>query len=102
MKDKNHDCHCSYWRAANHVGLFLVVLFVICFSWYFIRPVEQDLHFRLLKLSFFGYDGMNLMSFILGAIQSYIWGYIFVGICYLTGCSHKHNCHEHHEHKEKK
>lgn len=76
----------SYWQYANRVGLFLVVLFVICFAWYYIRPVEQELHLKLLKLSFFGFNGMNLISLILGAIQSYIWGYIAVGVLRLVGC----------------
>jgi hypothetical protein len=77
---------CNYWQCANQFGLFLVILFVICFFWFYIRPVEQDLHLRLLRLSFFGFNDMGVLSFILGAIQSYIWGYIGVGIWCLAGC----------------
>ncbi|MBU0667700.1 hypothetical protein KJ951_01180 [Patescibacteria group bacterium] len=77
---------CDYWKCANAVGLFLVALFVICFAWYFIRPVEQELHMQMMKLSFFGFEDMSVVSFILGAIQSYVWGYIVVGLWTLVGC----------------
>jgi len=45
------------------------------------------LHMQLLELSFYGYDGMNVKSFIFGLIQSYIWGYIGVGLwCLSSAC----------------
>jgi len=77
----------SFWKGANRLGMFLVLLFAVCFIWYFVRSVEADLHMRLLKLAFFGYSGMDVKSFILGAIQSYVWGYIFTGLWWLAcGC----------------
>jgi len=80
---------CGYWKCSNSVGLFFVLLFVICFAWFYINPAEQDLHMRLFKLSFFGYTGMNLVSFLLGAVQAYIWAYIGIGVWSLVGCCHK-------------
>ena len=76
----------NYLRCANRVGLFLVALFVICFAWYYIRPVEQELHLSLFKMAYFGFNDMGFVSFVLGAIQTYIWGYIFAGIWCLFGC----------------
>lgn len=77
----------SFWKCANRLGLFIVLLFIVCFIWYFVRGAEADLHMRLLKLAFFGYNDMGVMSFILGAIQSYVWGYIFTGLwCLVCGC----------------
>lgn len=73
-----------YWQCANRWGLFLAVLFVLCFIWYYLRP-DPELHFRLLRQAFFGYSGMNPASFILALIQAYIWGYIGVGVWYLVG-----------------
>lgn len=73
MSNKNEQ---TYWQQANQIGWFLALLFVVCFIWYYLRPVEQDLHLRLLKLSYFGFNGMNIGSFVLGVIQSYIWAYI--------------------------
>lgn len=70
----------NYLKSANRIGLLLAGLFVICFIWYYIRPVEQGLHLQLLRLSFFGFSGMNLVGFILGLVQSYIWGYIILGV----------------------
>jgi hypothetical protein len=80
---------CSYLRTANKLGLFFFILFVICFIWFWIWPAERELHLALLKLSFMGYSGMNPLSFILGAVQSYIWAYIFVGIWWIISCSWK-------------
>lgn len=82
----------NYWKCANKIGLFFVSLFLLCFVWYYIRPVEQDLHLRLFRLSFLGFSGMNLASFILGAIQTYVWAYIVVGLWRLFGCCHKERC----------
>ena len=76
----------NFLQRANRLGLFLATLFALCFIWYFIRPVEQELHLGLLKLSYFGFSGMNFGSFILGAVQSYLWGYIFLGLWQLFGC----------------
>jgi hypothetical protein len=83
MFDKNN---CNYLECANRVGLFLTILFVICFAWYYIHPVEQELHLKLFQISYFGFSGMNFISFIFGAIQTYIWGYIAVGVGWLVGC----------------
>lgn len=81
-----NERRCSYWRCANRVGLLLVALFVFCFLWYYLRPVEQELHLKLLRMSYFGFNDMGGLSFILGAVQTYIWGYIAVGIWWLLGC----------------
>ena len=77
---------CSYIHCSHRVGLFLVILFVVCFAWYFINPVEQEMHLQMFKVSYLGFSGMNLTSFILGAIQTYIWAYLGVGIWQLVGC----------------
>lgn len=78
--------NCSYIKCANRVGLFLAVLFVICFVWYYINPAERELHQSLLKLTYIGFSGMNAVSFVLGALQTYVWGYIIVGIWKYVGC----------------
>ncbi|MBI2463581.1 hypothetical protein HYV57_01345 [Candidatus Peregrinibacteria bacterium] len=80
---------CNYWKCSNAIGLFLVILFVLCFAWYFIRPVEQELHLQLFRMSIVGFEEMNAIGFILGAIQSYILGYLGVGIWTLVGCCMK-------------
>lgn len=74
------------FQYGNHVGVFLALLFILCFVWYWLLPVHQELHLQLLELSFFGYNGMNVTSFILGLVQSYIWGYIGVALWRLAGC----------------
>jgi len=76
---------CKFWSCANHVGLFFVALFALCFLWYFVHPYEQELHMAMFKISFFSFTGMNFLSFVLAAIQAYIWGYIVVGVWQLLG-----------------
>jgi len=80
---------CNFWKCGSAVGLFLVALFVVCFAWYFIHPVEQTLHMQMFKLSYFGFEEMNASGFVLGAIQTYIWGYVAVGLWHLVGCCMK-------------
>lgn len=75
----------DYLKKGNRLGLFLAILFVLCFAWNWINPVEQELHTSFLRLVFFGYDGANLGSFVFGLIQSYVWGYVFVGLWHLVG-----------------
>lgn len=86
---------CNYWKCANRIGLFLAILFVLCFArlaWY---PVESGLHLSMLKLTFFGFSGVNFASFVLGIVQVYIYAYIGVGIWQLVGCCLKDGeCHK--------
>lgn len=73
-------------KHGNRLGIFLMLLFILCFIWYWIHPVQQQLHMQILELLFFWYKGMNVGSFISGLVQSYIWGYIFVVLWCLSSC----------------
>jgi len=70
----------------HQVGIFLLLAYAICLIWYIIHPNMRELHIDSLKLMFFGFSGMNIVSMVFGAIQSYIWGYIGV---FLWGISVK-------------
>jgi uncharacterized membrane protein YesL len=77
----------QYFKHANRIGIFLALLFIICFAWYWIRPMHQSLQMQIMEYSFFGFKSMNFFSFILGLIQSYIWGYIGVALWHISsGC----------------
>jgi hypothetical protein len=79
--------NCVCLKHGNNVGLFFLVLFVLCFLGYYVKPAAtQSLHLQMLQLTFFGFSGMNWLSFVLGAIQAYIWGWVICGIWCLTGC----------------
>jgi len=69
--------------------MFLALLFVLCFAWYFIHPIEQEMHLQMFRISYLGFTGMNLTSFILGLVQTYLWGYIGLGVWMLVGCCFK-------------
>ncbi len=77
---------CNFLKCANSVGLFLAVLFVLCYVRFYIWPVDQDLHLRFLRMAFFGFKDMGVLSFTIGLLQSYIWGYVGVGIWCVVGC----------------
>jgi len=86
MLDKKNCC--SFWKCAHHIGLFLALIFIICFFW--VRPADTaDLHLKLLRMAFLGFDGLNAKSFILGIMQSYLWAYAGVGLWLLAGCCMK-------------
>ena len=74
-----------WFRQGNRVGIFLALLFIICFAWYWLIPVNQDLHMQIFELLFFGFKGMTFAGFILGVIQTYVWGYIGVGLWIISG-----------------
>jgi len=38
----------------------------------------------LFRMSYIGFQDMNFLGFILGLIQSYIWGYVAIGAWQLT------------------
>lgn len=80
------ETKCNFWKCANRIGLFLVLLFALCFVWYWVRPAEQELHLKLLRMAFLGFNGMTWGSFFLGAIQTYVWAYIGLGIWQVVGC----------------
>lgn len=121
-----HHKNFSFMRLAHKLSTLFVLLFIICFIWYWINPAEQALHLALFKMKFFAFSGMNITSFISGFIQVIIWGHIVAALllisakaCHGKCCKSKcckegeeKNCckkeerveekkeYEHHEHKE--
>mgnify|MGYP005645931203 CR=1 FL=1 len=91
MKDK---CKCHGWATGVRFSLFLSVLFAICFAWYWIRPVGQELHMQMLEISYFWFTGMNFWSFVAGFVQTFIWGWILIGLWHLVvgGCCSDDSC----------
>ena len=76
-----------FWKLGTRIGLFFAILFVVCFVWFFVRggsPEIEQLHDNLFALSFFGWSGMNAVSFLLGLIQTFIWGYVVVALWNLS------------------
>ncbi len=76
-------------KHGSRVGLLLVLVFIISFAWYWLHPVNQTLQMQILEIYYYGFSGMNFPSFALGAIQSYVWGFVFVGLWCLVGCKGK-------------
>ena len=77
----------AFWHDGLRLSVFFAILFTVCFIWFYIRGGGNELtqlHNNLLALAFFGWSGMNAISFILGIIQSFIWGYIATGLWYLA------------------
>ena len=57
-------------------AVFFGISFIGCFLWDSIitDPVLKELHMNMLKISFFGFSGRDLTSFVSGIVQSTIWG----------------------------
>lgn len=82
----------NFWKQGSRIGVFFVILFVICFAWFYVRnggPELKELHSSLFALSFFGWSGMNIVSFLLGIAQSFIWGFVLVILWDLSGAFFK-------------
>ncbi len=82
MKNKNFN------KMGMKMGIFFVILFIVCFVWFYLRGGSTEikqLHDSLFALTFFGWSGMNFSSFVIGLIQSFVWGYISVALWGLAG-----------------
>lgn len=79
MEEKN------FWRYANRLGLFFIILYLICFVWHFFFPVDLELRIKLFQMGIIGFSGFNLFSLISGAVQVYFWAYIGLGLWRLVG-----------------
>lgn len=66
----------AHWGPA--AGMVSAVLFVICYLWGFLLtdPALQERHMTTFRILFLdaGFVGLNLMTFIVGLIASYIGG----------------------------
>lgn len=80
MEDKK----CCFWCVANRLGIFFVILFALCFAWGYVGPIDPAFHLQSLRSAFWGFSGMNVVSFIFGAVQVYVWAYILSGLWALT------------------
>jgi len=75
----------NFWKIANRLGLFFAIIFTICFIWHSINPIDIELRVKLFQMAFIGFSGMNFVSFILGAVQSYLYAYLGLAIWRLVG-----------------
>lgn len=66
-----------FWKSSHRLGVFFMLLYIVCFSWYFLMPTGRELHLQMFQMSFFGFDAMDIPSFFLGLFQVYVWAYIF-------------------------
>lgn len=70
----------EYIKKSHRLGVFFIMLFAICFAWSFIYPVAHSLHIDMFRMSFIGFQETNVIGFILGAVQVYIWAYLGIGL----------------------
>ena len=76
---KNKGALKDFVKYSNHMGIFFVIWCFICFAWFYVHPSNRILYQDFLQLNFFFFSGVNAISFISSAIQSYLWGYLAVG-----------------------
>lgn len=75
----------NFVHKSHRLGVFLVLLLIVCSVWYYVNPSGREMHLEMFRMSYLGFSGMNMMSFILALVQTYIWGYVFVGVWWLSG-----------------
>lgn len=66
-------------RHAVMIGVFAVILFVLCLFWRFTitDPLVAQMHLLNLKLVFPGFQGYDALSIIWGGVMSFVYGLIF-------------------------
>lgn len=77
----------NYWLWANRIGVFFVFTTIVCHLWTWMvvsDPELLQLYHQMMQLSVLGWTGFNLGSMVLSLIQVYIWGYVGVGLWWLT------------------
>ena len=75
---------CDYKHMAVPLGLMFALLYFVFYFWSYTvtEPAVKELHINLLKLVFFWFNGLNGISFLLGLIQSFVWGLIVAALFY--------------------
>lgn len=64
---------------ACQVGIFFIVLYVLCIVWPMVYPYGADVlahHLLSLKLAFPGFQGYTVGSILWGSILSFAYGYV--------------------------
>ena len=63
---------------AYALALLGIIGFIICFFWGSLlsEPALKEMHMDMLRMSYFGFNGMNTQSFIFGIIQTGVWGLV--------------------------
>lgn len=63
---------------ARAMALLFGACFILCLVWNYLLtdPALKALHMDLLRMSLFGFAGIDVASIVLGMIQSLFWGYV--------------------------
>lgn len=71
-------------KKSCHLGYIFLTFFILCTIWSKVYPYEKeifDLHMNLLKLTYPGFKGYDLMSLIWAGVLSFLYGYVISVIC---------------------
>lgn len=87
----------SHVRPAWTIGVFLVLLYLLCLAWQYLLtdPAIQTLHVQLLMLTFPGFKGMTIGSMLWGGVLSFVYGWVGALIFRVVGnvsCQGKKAC----------
>ena len=63
------------------LGLMLAISFVICIGWGLVMPESLHMH-RFLELVLPGFNWLSVWSFVLGLVESFLFG-VYFGLIYV-------------------
>lgn len=68
----------NLWHHATMVGLFVVALYALCLLWSLLLkdPEVAHAHLLFLKMSFPGFQGMDVGSMLWGGVLSFVYGFL--------------------------
>lgn len=79
-------------------GVLFALIYILCFFWYCAikAPVLQEMYLNMFRACFLWWNGIDVMSFVSGLIQSFIAGWILVILLWLShkicGCKCEEKC----------
>lgn len=70
--------HYSLQQWAKAVALLSVIFFVICMFWGSLLPDAglKEFHMNAMRITYPGFTGMNVTSFVVGILESIAYGLI--------------------------
>lgn len=70
--------HYSLQQWAKASTLLSVIFFVICISWGVLlpEPALKEFHMNAMRITYPGFTGVNVSSFIIGLLESIAYGLI--------------------------
>ena len=71
----------SYKVTGWTVSVFSVLSYALCFLWaYTLAGDQKEMYINWLRMSYLKFAGIDVVSFLSGLVQTFVWGWIGVAV----------------------